>query len=61
MAQRTPQLSQGTVHSAGYQEHTARDVITEGGDAGGRRGPSIIAPVRPGALCDFWVQTPGNH
>lgn len=41
-------------------QHTARDVTMEG-DAGGCPGLSIIVPVLPGALWDFWVQTPGNH
>lgn len=59
-------LSEGQMNSrsqaipGGSAEHTARDVTMEG-DAGGCPGPSIIIPVLPGALCDFWVQTLGNH
>lgn len=57
MNSRSQAIPGGSVQHA---QHTARDVTVEG-DAGGRPGPSIIIPVLPGALCDFWAQTLGNH
>lgn len=57
MNSRSQAIPGGSVQHA---QHTAGDVTLEG-DAGGRPGPSIIVPVLPRALCDFWVQTLGNH